>query len=212
MSKIEIARTIKIDGTIRLKLCVIDQNGVEKFNVSGHYFADSENSFISYYLLKCDLEYMKSKVLEAIYQLPENNRDIEIRESLEIDLIPRPHGISCMENKDITNQSSEDNIISQSQLKEKLVSFDKDSEVMQYFEDNRCSVCLTTYKEIVDENVQIVFPICGHPLCCKCADNILKSTKKECPRCRGSITADSFNLMKFNADLKVENKDQSVFL
>ena len=129
MSKIEIARTIKIDGTIRLKLCVIDQNGVEKFNVSGHYFADSENSFISYYLLKCDLEYMKSKVLEAIYQLPENNRDIEIRESLEIDLIPRPHGISCMENKDITNQSSEDNIISQSQLKEKLVSVDKDSDL-----------------------------------------------------------------------------------
>ena len=83
---------------------------------------------------------------------------------------------------------------------------------MTFFEDNKCSVCLSRYKEVLDENNHIVIPACGHPLCCECADNILKSTKKECPRCRGNITADSFNLMKFNADLEMEIQDREVFL
>ena len=83
---------------------------------------------------------------------------------------------------------------------------------MNFFEENQCSVCLSSYKEVLDENRHIVIPNCGHPLCCECADNILKSTKKECPRCRGNITCQPFKLMKFNADLKMETQNQTMFL
>ena len=83
---------------------------------------------------------------------------------------------------------------------------------MKFFEDNTCSVCLSSYKEILDDNLHIVIPTCGHPLCCECADNILRRKKKECPRCRGNITADSFNLMKFNADLEMVAQEQRGFL
>ena len=83
---------------------------------------------------------------------------------------------------------------------------------MKFLEDNKCSVCLNNFKKIFDDNLHIVVPSCGHPLCCECADNILKSTKKECPRCRGNTTVDDFNLMKFNADLQMETRDQRVFL
>ena len=68
------------------------------------------------------------------------------------------------------------------------------------------------FKEILDEDLHIVIPTCGHPLCCKCAEVILDSVKKECPYCRGRITAQSFNLMKFNADLEIDRENQIVFL
>ena len=83
---------------------------------------------------------------------------------------------------------------------------------MKFFEENKCSVCLSSYNEILEGKLQIVIPSCGHPLCCECANNILMGTTKECPRCRGNITADSFNLMKFNTDLQMEAQDQRVFL
>ena len=83
---------------------------------------------------------------------------------------------------------------------------------MKFFEDKKCSVCLSIYKEILDEDLRIVAPSCGHPLCCKCADNILASNKKECPSCRGNIIPQSFHLMKFNEDLTVETSDQKLFL
>ena len=83
---------------------------------------------------------------------------------------------------------------------------------MKFFEENKCSVCLSSYKEVLDENLHIVVPSCGHPLCCGCADKILLERKKQCPRCKGNISAQSFNLMKFNADLDMITKDKTVFL
>ena len=50
---------------------------------------------------------------------------------------------------------------------------------IQQFEDNECCVCLSNYKEILDEDLHIVIPSCGHPLCCKCADNIVYGEKKQ---------------------------------
>ena len=104
------------------------------------------------------------------------------------------------------------NEVSQTELKQKLKVVDKGSDVLKVFEGNKCSVCLSNYKEILDEDLHIVVPFCGHPLCCKCADNILDSKKKECPQCRGKITAQSFNLMKFNADLEIDTLNQKLFL
>ena len=102
--------------------------------------------------------------------------------------------------------------ISQSELKQKIATVAKDSKVMKFFEDNKCSVRLSSYKEVLDENLHIVVPSCGHPLCCGCADNIMMSANEECPRCRGNITPDSFNLMKFNVNRCIRNMNKRVFL
>ena len=104
------------------------------------------------------------------------------------------------------------NELFQYQVKEKLENVQKDSKVLKFFEDKKCSVCLSSYKEIINDNLHIVVPTCGHPLCCKCADNILMSAKKDCPQCRRNITADSFNLMRFYADLEIVTQDQKIFL
>ena len=111
--------------------------------------------------------------------------------------------VSCATKSDgdCTTTATKNNEVSQVELKNKLAAADKDSIVLKLYEDIKCSVCLNNYKEILDEDNHIVILSCGHPLCCKCADNILKIEKKECPQCRGKITAKSFNLMKFNADL-----------
>ena len=156
----------------------------------------------SQYLTGINVEQLRLKVVEGFRQLRENDLSGNSEESMEIILEP----------KDTANEASEESEISQSELQQKLAIVEKDSKVMKYFEDNKCSVCLSSYKEVLDNNRQIVIPPCGHPLCCECADNILVSVKKECPRCRGNITADSFNLMKFNADLEMKTGDQKVFL
>ena len=73
-------------------------------------------------------------------------------------------------------------------------------------------MCLCNYKDIVDEDLHIVVPRCGHPLCCKCADDILNSGNKECPQCRGNITTDSFELLRINKELEVVSEDQKLYL
>ena len=159
-------------------------------------------------------ESLRRKIIQEFLQMRQNNLNIEIG---LIQLAPEdqlePH-FSCKKtsNNDYTEQTQEENKISHSELKQKLENLNKDSEIMKFFVENKCSVCLSSYKEILDDNLHIVIPTCGHPLCCQCADNILMSEKKECPRCRGNITADSFDLMKFNADLELDSQDQNVFL
>ena len=226
MSKIEIVRVIKSNGSIclELELSLFDENGCKYFRLSETTY-DAENEdifgFVSHTfdddLWEYDIEYMRSKVLEAFYQLRENYRGVGVRESIEFDLLPKennyPH-FSCKQkqNDDFINQSLAEGLTTQSELKQKLVKVHEDSEVMKFFKDNKCSVCLCTYKEILDNDFHIVIPTCGHPLCCECADSILRSEKKECPLCRKIITVDSFNLMKFNDDFQMETQDQNVFL
>ena len=64
-------------------------------------------------------------------------------------------------------ESSENNVTPQSLLKEKLKNAKKD--VVKFFEENSCPVCLSSYKEILDEDLHIVVSKCGHPFCCKCS-------------------------------------------
>ena len=179
--------------------------------------ADDEDEAVSVIINKIvrlfDLEYLRSVVIMAHNHLRENDLSGNSWGSIEFIVVPddpEAHQ-SCKENNDnvTTMQTSDENGISQCEVQRKLAHC---SNSMKFFEDNKCSVCLSSYKEILDENHHIVVPSCGHPLCCECADNILMSTKKECPRCRGNITADSFNLMKFNADLEMVIQDQQVFL
>ena len=156
---------------------------------------------------------IRSQVLQGFDRLRENDLSGNSRQSTRITVVPEAHH-SCKQNNDneATLQTSEENELSQSEIKQKLAIVNKVSKAMKFFDDNKCSVCLCSYKEILYDNLHIVFPSCGHPLCCKCADNILRSEKKECPCCRGNITTDSYNQMKFNVDLEMINQDQRVFL
>ena len=171
-----------------------------------------------------DLRHSKSQVIEGYNLLRENDLSGNSHDSIEILAVNYQ---SCKKNNDgdtTLKASEKNNVISQSEVKQKLATIIKDSKPISrrlsrilkrkvlFFENKKCSVCLSSYKEILDENLHIVVPRCGHPLCCKCADNILKSRK--CPQCRGYIPSyGSFNRMKFNADLKIVTKIyQKVFL
>ena len=178
----------------------------------------NEDEAISYLLdrqMSNSSELLRSKIVQGFQQMRigvfygniQDTRVINVEEQIE------PH-TSCKKNEieDSTNQTLEANEISQSLVQQQLAIVNKDSEVMKFLDENKCSVCLSSYKEVLDNNFHIVIPSCGHPLCCECADNILKSTKKECPRCRGNVTAISFNLMMFNADLQMVTQDQRVLL
>ena len=153
-----------------------------------------------------DLDNLRSKVIQGFHQLRENDWSGSSRQILELSFVlevhPEPH-LSCKMNQteDSADQVTGENEISQSELQQNLAIIDKDTKVKRFFEENICSVCLRSYKMILDEKLHIVIPSCGHPLCCVCADKLLVGEKKECPQCRRNLTADSFNLMKFNADL-----------
>ena len=160
-------------------------------------------------------EYYKEKIVQGFHQLRLRPVTDTFSDYIDIPVLPNqlePHFSCKMKNVDSSTTDLKVNEVSQCELKQKLTETDKDSETMKFFEDNKCSVCLSNYKEIVDECLHIVVPSCGHPLCCKCADNILVSEKKECPSCRGFITAQSFDLMKFNGDLTVNFEDKRLFL
>ena len=133
----------------------------------------------------------------------QNNKDgIELKICL-------PTHTSCSKNKKENSRDLAGNEISQSDLKQKLASLDQNAIALKFFEKNNCDVCLSNYKEIVDEDLHIVVPRCGHPLCCKCADEISESGK--CPQCRGNITNDSFELLRINSDLEVVLENQRIF-
>ena len=163
------------------------------------------------------LTHVKPQILEAIRQMRENDTGDGREQTKEIVVPPKlklkPHS-SCKMNQNVVSngQAKTETEDCQSELKQKLSTLDKNTKVLKTFKDNKCSVCLSDYKEILDEDNHIVIPSCGHPLCCKCADGILDSEKKECPQCRGQITLQSFNLMNFNADLEVDTENQRVFL
>ena len=148
------------------------------------------------------------QIIEAVCKMSKEDKEFQ---TAEITVGLKSH-FSCKTNKNVNPQATGEAGVCQSELKNKLATHSTDSKTMKSFEDNKCSVCLSNYKEILDEDLHIVVPSCGHPLCCKCADNILVSEKKECPSCRENFTTQSFDLMKFNEDLTVNFEDKRLFL
>ena len=217
---VEISRSIRNNGGNWLHITLIGRGAVgcpwnsNEDKAVAQLLEIFVRSCYSNYLTFISVELLRMKIIEGFRQLRENDLNGIGTRTMEISLVPKEPHFSCkmLAIDSDTTQSSGEKDISQSEVQQKLAIVDKDSKVMTLFEDNKCSVCLSSYKEMLDDNLHIVVPSCGHPLCCACADNILKSTKKECPRCRGNITADSFSLMKFNADLQMEAQDQTVFL
>ena len=185
-----------------------------QYNYNGIYIEGvAVYSLINDVIESSNVADLKTKFYEGFCQLRENDSDGNSENSMENFVDSREPHSSCKSNKkDSTAQLSNGKQISQCEIRNKLGNFKEDSKVTNFFEENKCSVCLGSYKEILDDKFHIVVPRCGHPLCCKCADEILASEKKECPRCKGNITADSFNLMKFNADLELDVHEQNVFL
>jgi len=101
-------------------------------------------------------------------------------------------------------ESLGDSEASQYIAKLKLSTIDKQSEVKKFFTDNKCSLCQDSYKEILGGDLHILVPSCGHALCCRCADDIMKSENNACPSCGEVFTSESFVFMKFNDDLGVD--------
>ena len=197
----------------------LETNGINTTYV--FYNREEENNYLqnneiwSKVCKTLGLMHIKKEILEALSEMRENDIGDGREQTKEMVVPPKlkPH-FSCKMNHNVVsnNQAKTETRVSQSELKLKLSFLEKDSKIMKTFEDNICSVCLSNYKEILDEHLHIVIPSCGHPLCCKCADYILDSKKKECPQCRERVTAQSFNLMKFNADLEIDTENQRVFL
>ena len=218
-----IERISRVGSWERLQIVLFDKYDNDQWvddidNLSADINEDDATKVIVDRFLRAhpDFKRLEPDILIGFKQLQERFRG-NSREWMEISVVQKeqlkPH-LSCQKNQDdnSTTESSGINEISQSELQQKLAVVEKNNKVMKFFEDNQCSVCLSSYKEILDEDLHIVVPSCGHPLCCKCADNILVSEKKQCPRCRGNISAQSFRLMKFNADLAMETQKQTVFL
>ena len=224
VTKVEIQRVRDSGVWKRLKIRFKDLNGSyscrEKENLTNgdEKFAVSVllTSFLlcySKHFVNANLYRLRSDIVKSFRQLRENNLYGNSQKYFDIAVVPkkriRTHS-SCKE-EDSTPRALEENGISQSVVKQKLVNLDKGSRKMKFFEENKCSVCLCSYKKLLNKDLHIVVPLCGHPLCCDCADNIMMSTKKELLCCEENITAQSFNLMKFNADLNIDTQDQTVF-
>ena len=210
---------------IQLGLTMIDHNS-GLVSISTRYLfynREEENAYLEDnefwldFFEEHSLTHVKPQILEAIRQMRENDTGDGREQTKEIVVPPKeklkPHSSCKMNQNVISNGLAKTEIgVCQSELKQKLSTLEKDSKVVKTFESIKCSVCLSNYKEILDEDLHIVVPSCGHPLCCKCADGILDSEKIECPQCRGRITAQSFNLIRFNADLTIDIENQRVFM
>ena len=172
----------------------------------------SDTNFIfDEFLESLSLQFMKSKVLQTFHRMRENDLNGDGLETTKLPVVleEETHFSCGSENNNKFTRVSEAGEIPQCEIKHELAN--ADSAVAKFFDENQCSVCLGSYKELLDGNLHLVVPSCGHPLCCGCADKILRSAKKECPRCRESITAKSFNLMKFKSNLEMSSV-QTVFL
>ena len=212
-----ITRSVNRDDSVKLELSIEDDTLTTKYQLEKE-ICHLENDHLWYEFAEHrDIRHMRKQILEAVYKMQGSSFYtlmcrlvcyITKREMVQTEVIPftkrklKPHfmcGESFRKKKEIF----------QSVLKHKLAALDKDSKVLKQFEDHKCSICLSSYKEILDEDLHIVVSNCGHPLCCKCAEYIIES-EKECPQCRGEI--DEFNLMKFKANLKIKTENQKLFL
>ena len=198
-----------IDVFLELKFVKTEYRGFEAKTVIN----EVAKVFVEEFLNKNKhFEFLRSRMLTCFKWLENGDPNFEtIR--IPFFMSSKSH-VSCTNNnnKRSTTDERTETEVPHSELKQKLASVSKDSKVLKFFDDYKCSVCLSTYKEIIDDNFHVVVSTCGHVLCCHCADNILKYKNKKCPQCRENVTTTSFNLMKFNADLKIDTRNQKLFL
>ena len=200
---------------VELTLYLIDEHGKIVSSEYDDYVTYNEGNCVEYLCESSktrELKQMTQQIIEAVCKMsikdPKYGKNIQ---TAEISVELKSH-FSCKTHKSVNPQATGEAGVCQSEFKNKLATHSNDSKMMKRFEENKCSVCLSNYKEILDEDLHIVVPFCGHPLCCECADNVFYSEKNECPQCKRGLAADSFNLMKFNDDLEIDTQNQMVFL
>jgi len=78
-----------------------------------------------------------------------------------------------------------------------------------FLDGNKCSVCLSSYSEIILNESHLVATPCGHVFCCKCADDMWTRKKPFCPVCRVKLVP--FYPLQLNEGLKLEAKVQQLY-
>ena len=174
-----------------------------KLNCSNQNEDEELSSLVDDFVIKTGSQKLRDDIVEGFRQLRKNNQD-----STELKICLPTH-TSCRKNNKENFRVLAGNEVSQYDLKGKLTSLDKNAIALKFFEKNNCLVCLSNYKENLDEDLHIVVPNFGHPLCCKCADEVSESGK--CPQCRGNIETYSFELLRINSDLEVVLENQRIF-
>ena len=123
--------------------------------------------------------------------------------------------LSCWENHDaeigpVTRSYAKKNGIESSCVKRTLKNLKANSPAMNFFTQNSCPVCLANYKEVIEEDHHIVIPACGHPICCKCCDELLRNDGR-CSICRDDYNIDEFDIMIFDINLQPIPHKRKVF-
>ena len=79
--------------------------------------------------------------------------------SVEVPIEPKKkteaHHYCCKKDQivDYVARSTEENAVSQFELKEKLSVVYKNSEASKFFDENKCPVCMSNYKEILMKTI-----------------------------------------------------------
>ena len=113
----------------------------------------------------------------------------------------------------VTRKDVKLNGIPNCDMKYHFKRFDKTSHSMGYFNNNKCPVCMATYKEILENDRHIVIPKCGHPICCKCCDETLR-IKPNCPLGREDMDIwkkGEFVVMKFDTNLQPLPQERRIY-
>ena len=109
----------------------------------------------------------------------------------------------------VTRANTQDVGLPQFDLKHRIQNLDKESRAFKLFNKNTCSVCLESFKEVLDDERHLVVTNCCHVFCCTCLDNILKERKDEdalCPMCKCELDPQFFDLVLLHIDLTVNEE------
>ena len=219
---IEITRKSLNNQWNNLKYCVFDKNVTNRPIAEGfiNYEPKNEYSAIDNLLQHLTICYPTLKpltlpMLEGFKQLWQESLEIGNNRERSITVPVFPHEethLSCRDSNKASKKSNRGKGISQRNLKNELGRINVSRKNEKFFRENSCSVCASTFREILDENLHIVVSSCKHVICCKCADVILSNSKPVCPHCRRKLSSDSFELMMFNNKLEQDFGNQKVFL
>ena len=109
----------------------------------------------------------------------------------------------------VTRAKTKEVGLPQFDLKHRIQNLDKSSREFKLFNKNTCSVCLETFKEVLDDERHLVVTSCNHVLCCACLDNILKQKDIAlCPLCKSELNPFGFDLVSLDIDLTVKEEER----
>ena len=168
-----------------------------------------------------ELTFLEERIITASENdrrrfLEENRKvyNLAVEQNLCSDLL-RKH-MSCWTKIDksgaVTRQRTKMNGIPTSDIKHHCKRFDGNRAVMEFFNKNQCPVCRDSFKEVLEEDRHITTQPCGHPVCCKCCDDILRTNQNpSCPICREDMDIEKFHVMKFDTNLQPIPEDRRIY-